>query len=492
MVLNRLQMVVVTAVVCFAMLSVSCFVSFRQAEAVVNPLLVEFGIYVIQVLMAGAAVGAAATVGQYAIPALVDKVSASIQSMSDKTKAAFQSAALLWQAGKNTFGLRELKDAGAGHLAADVLQSYDEYVDNIEGEYYSLITETGHVIQFELDSVDTGLIYNRLSSVFRVDVGGKNVVGWEIKYKYSVPAYLDTSDKITYKYTSNAGVGFYGGFLSSYSFSVMNRVTGQILTIPFSTYYGTKVRENGDVLRMKRLSWNWDWVAKFLESPEGLDSYYSNTYWSSVVNNGLYSQLVNIGLPISLDSLLSLSNTDWEYYGAVNFVSNYSLLAEGVGHISLPGTITIPSVSDEPPVGVVPVIPPWWQTLNPDATFDQSLPIARDAAGEIPGNPDVPIEIPGDGTIDFSPLLQSFDAVTTVFPFSIPWDLQRIMQSFVGVPVRPSLTWQVPVINQQVVISLPDWADEVALWLRRLELIAFNFGLILWARTLAKPEGGSQ
>ncbi|MEN6348279.1 MAG: hypothetical protein ABFD08_02630 [Syntrophomonas sp.] len=92
-------------------------------------------------------------------------------------------------------------------------------------------------------------------------------------------------------------------------------------------------------------------------------------------------------------------------------------------------------------------------------------------------------------TLNFEPLKVSVNAFTTRFPFSLPWDFLRAFTS-----MKTDGTWQ-PAFQVTMPAGLPvgdvfDFEIDLSMWqeaadlARKLELLAFDIGLILLTRKL--------
>lgn len=100
------------------------------------------------------------------------------------------------------------------------------------------------------------------------------------------------------------------------------------------------------------------------------------------------------------------------------------------------------------------------------------------------------------GTLDFTPLVVAGNTFTQVFPFSLPWDLYRLLDAIDSPPIDPVIHLNMPSIQMnvlgKVITLLPskDWkidmtpaAPYFAIW-RNIELFAFIVILIMRTRTL--------
>lgn len=87
--------------------------------------------------------------------------------------------------------------------------------------------------------------------------------------------------------------------------------------------------------------------------------------------------------------------------------------------------------------------------------------------------------------IDYTPLQMAGSAITTKFPFSLPWDIANGITGMQGDNTAPTWTIQFPTCmnNYQMVINLSMF-DSIMPAVRGMELILFTFGLILATRRL--------
>lgn len=93
-------------------------------------------------------------------------------------------------------------------------------------------------------------------------------------------------------------------------------------------------------------------------------------------------------------------------------------------------------------------------------------------------------------SIDFSQVIKNISIAIDKFPFSIPWDLQRVLSVF-NVPVQsPEFKIGFPNFKggvNEYTIDLT-WFDNYIGIVRTLEVITFDFLLIFVARRLANPD----
>jgi hypothetical protein len=87
--------------------------------------------------------------------------------------------------------------------------------------------------------------------------------------------------------------------------------------------------------------------------------------------------------------------------------------------------------------------------------------------------------------IDYTPLQMAGSAITTKFPFSLPWDIANGITGMQGDNSAPTWTIQFPACmnNYQMVINLSMF-DSIMPAVRGMELILFTFGLVIATRRL--------
>lgn len=122
------------------------------------------------------------------------------------------------------------------------------------------------------------------------------------------------------------------------------------------------------------------------------------------------------------------------------------------------GTVSVPSV-DNPSIGV-----------SDDAFVNSGV---VDTPTDIPTDTPFP-SFPSFGdSIDFSPMYLS--GITEKFPFSLPWDISRILNKFDVEPIAPK--FEFPILGEKLVIDLTVF-DEWANIVRFFVLIGFTSCLI--------------
>lgn len=129
---------------------------------------------------------------------------------------------------------------------------------------------------------------------------------------------------------------------------------------------------------------------------------------------------------------------------------------------------------------------------------DRTQPLVIPTVVEIPAD----VEITDDGTITENPVVVTPEdipinadaytlpaSITTVFPFSIPWDIYRVFQALNAEPQLPEVTIKFPALgtadeDYDVVISIPpkQWESDIEpflIWFRRVELVVMCVGITL-------------
>lgn len=136
------------------------------------------------------------------------------------------------------------------------------------------------------------------------------------------------------------------------------------------------------------------------------------------------------------------------------------------------------------PVGGVVVPGDVVGEYNPGYVLDDSVAFP----GEVGDTPtDTPTDTPGDITfpsfgdsIDFTPLEAT--GITEKFPFSLPWDIGRLLNIFNVSPVAPY--FELPILGQKIVIDFTDF-DEWANITRFFVQISF-IGMLIFISTRLK------
>lgn len=112
---------------------------------------------------------------------------------------------------------------------------------------------------------------------------------------------------------------------------------------------------------------------------------------------------------------------------------------------------------------------------NPSISIDKEVSIPTEGAGEGAGEGTGDITFPSFGdSIDFSPLEAT--GITDKFPFSLPWDIQRILGIFNVEPKAP--VFNVPIVTEKVKIDLTEF-DDWAVIVRFFVFVGFIISLIM-------------
>ncbi|MHB8308776.1 MAG: hypothetical protein ACYDDH_11985, partial [Candidatus Desulforudaceae bacterium] len=130
--------------------------------------------------------------------------------------------------------------------------------------------------------------------------------------------------------------------------------------------------------------------------------------------------------------------------------------------IPQPGDPPLPLPSDPTKPGpVIPVPPGDWDDLNP------------------PGGP--------PPSLNLDPLRRAFEAFTYKFPFSLPWDLMRGLNSLVAGGSVPEFNFSgVPLFGTTIFafsLNMQQW-EPVAAVVRVINIVLFNIGMIFATRRL--------
>ena len=154
-------------------------------------------------------------------------------------------------------------------------------------------------------------------------------------------------------------------------------------------------------------------------------------------------------------------------------IDNDTIIIPGdLPNISIPSIESVPGheegVDIEPPFNVEPPIevetPPGEDTETPPGEDTETPP------GEDTGFPSFPSF--GD-SLDFSPMYLT--NVTEKFPFSLPWDIGRLIEKFDVDPVAP--VFDVPIVSENITLDLTEFS-ELAQIVRFFVLIGFILSLI--------------
>lgn len=212
---------------------------------------------------------------------------------------------------------------------------------------------------------------------------------------------------------------------NKYQFTLMN-VYGNVRTSPTFYIYN-------DVIGSFPYSggYNWDNVGNRVNGSEG-------------------NKEVSLPIPGDLSSLVGQTSDNF-WTNTDNLVGNSDITVPNVNNpsISLDGTISFPNTNID--------------TDNP------SIPDINNPSvdGIFPAFPSF-----GD-SLDFSPMYLT--NVTEKFPFSLPWDIGRLIQKFDVEPVAP--VFEVPIVSETITLDLTEFS-ELASIVRFFVLIGFILALI--------------
>ena len=287
-----------------------------------------------------------------------------------------------------------------------------------------------------------------------VSYGGKtitvssNTAGYRAKCNSTdvsnSPCFYSSSYGTSYTGMGNVTViGVYqkGSSLYFAHLSCMVSDTGKTWSTPVLTYCDSHPLEGGFVERTLNTTIGDSWTS-------GKGSIESNDS----------SEGVSLQIPSSMDSLLDKSPSD---------------VSTPTYDVWIPGKdVSIPDI-DNPAIEYVP---------------DKSTDVPGDDTTT--GNPGFPNfgDIP-KVNLDLTPLRNGLGKLTERFPFSLPWDLQRIAQSFGGQPNALAIG-QAPVVNMnfnghELVLDFAKF-EPIAMILRGFIFTEVAIGLIFVLRKL-KP-----
>lgn len=203
-------------------------------------------------------------------------------------------------------------------------------------------------------------------------------------------------------------------------------------------------------------SWQWYGSSGFSLLYSGVigsyvDIPYNGTYdWGSNVNDNVND--LPLPIPGNLGDLIGKSPSDiWGGSYDSGLVGNGNLSIPGVDNpsIGIGGAISFPNVSVEnPPTDIPDVENPPVGVIPPFPSFGNSL--------------------------DFSPMYLT--NINEKFPFSLPWDIGRLIEKFDIEPKAP--IFKVPIFTSEIELDLTIF-DEWANIVRFFVLIGFVLSLIL-------------
>lgn len=222
--------------------------------------------------------------------------------------------------------------------------------------------------------------------------------------------------------------------------------------------------------------------------------WYESKYFMSNKINAFMTPLNTVFSAVTWDMLFPSVSSSWDYQGAPMTVP-----AEGID-IKIPANPVNIRVAD-----YAPSVPQdYTNTRQIGAMTDELANVTVDnptistdlSAGETV-NTDTPatttdttnpldLSIPSSGALDWSPLL-NITNVTTVFPFSLPWDLANIFKVFNSdpQPIRYQFTFKIPTLG----ISYPmdmDFTpfDGIAKIIRVFTLLIFSVFLLTKSKSM--------
>lgn len=180
------------------------------------------------------------------------------------------------------------------------------------------------------------------------------------------------------------------------------------------------------------------------------------------------------GTELPLGDAVTVSSDTAATMHLLNYLRAAAFAYAGTGTAQVPVT-DVDTGEDELLPLSVPLDTPIGVTGVTDAAIDQSGAIAGTDA------------VAGDfmGTDEYTMDLTQF------FPFCIPFDIVALYQKFEAEAAAPVVDWPIPIPGQEEPYLLHlDFAvfDSLAVWVRRLELIAFAVGLMVMTKRLI--QGG--
>ena len=209
----------------------------------------------------------------------------------------------------------------------------------------------------------------------------------------------------------------------------------------------------------------------------------------------MISSLASFGGDSSISMPYVPGSYDWDKVGSSQGVNEGDLgiyVPGNVGDLvgNPPGDITKPYDGVYVPGGVISIP----GVSNPSIELDSDITIPGDIVTDSPIDPpiDSPIDPPIDSPInppiggvipsfpsfgdslDFSPMYLT--NINEKFPFSLPWDIGRLIQKFDVIPKAP--IFKVPIVTSEIELDLTIF-DEWAVIVRFFILIGFALSLIL-------------
>lgn len=131
-----------------------------------------------------------------------------------------------------------------------------------------------------------------------------------------------------------------------------------------------------------------------------------------------------------------------------------------------------PTIIENPDGTKTVVKQPTFENQNPSPEEDGKIPTKGDeiTEGDFEGLSCARLKKP-----DFKPLSNAF---TTSFPFSIPWDLWRLVEAVFGNMGSEKPVVDLSFIAEGVKLEIPDYFDSWTKFAKSITLIAFDIGLI--------------
>lgn len=270
-------------------------------------------------------------------------------------------------------------------------------------------------------------------------LGGKSLMGYKMDLNKMVIYGPDGSVASTLRSTinpKNCGL-FLGYYYGSYELGAYSQI--DIPGSSFDKYYQTDVKNSYIPLSLKTE----------YELPNSYESY----NWDNNISANLKNDKVEVNLPGNVGDLVGVRPNDVVYNPSLN--PPYDL--------PIGGTVTLPNVN------------------NPSLEVGDSISIPNEGVVNPPLDP--PLDPPIDGvfptfpsfgdSLDFSPLYLT--GVTEKFPFSLPWDIGRILDRFDVSPKAP--VFKVPIVSETIEIDFTVFEEWVFIF-RFFILMAFVIGLI--------------
>lgn len=455
-----------------------------------------------EVLVSAALIGVAGYMSYKVVSGIIAKrMNMAYNSLTTSERYAFDNKVSAWDGTSSiTLDKQDLIDIGAAKFIGALNSEYTSYVTQSFANNIISVPSVRIGIEDTIP-VNIEVPQSFIDSTNSAKDSLKNIInrlGLDIFIYYNTyGAVFGPSDNKIYLSDVYDFNGKLMGYVVSITYCIASQVSGNSFTKKFgivyvpgiSNYWTDYDYDIPDVLLT-----NND-IENLIKNGTRLSSMYFSyslsgyaSYLAGLINNSIMSGLL----------------TGQDVYPTFPLVGNGSIEVSSPvvqkGSISIPQEIVVagdPSVNFDDP-DIIPLIPPIVLNNNPDisdalsqGTVTESLTNTIPVTGtqqQTESNIDYST---GDKVINWQPLLTAFDTVNEKFPFSIPWDIKRIIDVFNVPEKKPVLSYTLTIFGSQYNIDLDLTSfDDIISKLRVLELIMFDISLILFARRLANPGEG--